>query len=205
MAKKRILKKRKGYSYNHPKTGRRIKVKSHKQHYNVNPKKYKKISNPHPHNGDEKIRRDLRGVIDFVNDFETYEDFLDYKTTHRPREISRLDAILGFDEEPYTVKNMDIPEIRGYLETLGVYDKDTITIYRGTNREEIEAGDWVSLEKEYAKMHNEKVIKKEVPIEDLKWGLTNKEEWFYVPKKVREKFQKYDTRDFYEYCKKGED
>jgi Large polyvalent protein associated domain 22 len=69
----------------------------------------------------------------------------------------------------------------------------TVKIYRGVpstlKDDVIRLGDWVSLDKSYAKEHGSgetgknKIIEMEVPAEDIVWAGTDMNEWFYAPKK----------------------
>ena len=61
-----------------------------------------------------------------------------------------------------------------------------ITIYRGVPEgvTEIRPGDWVALSKDYAAAHDRgHVISMRVPLDDVAWAGTDKNEYYYVPKK----------------------
>jgi len=59
----------------------------------------------------------------------------------------------------------------------------TVTVYRGVPRDmdikEIRPGDWVALDRRFAK--SGKVMSKVVPVEDVVWAGTDENEFFYAP------------------------
>lgn len=79
---KRVLKMRSGYSYIHPKTGRRIRVKPHKQHYYV--KRYKPVHLKKTFNMQQKeldwshLSTDYPNIMGLTD--EEIENFIDETT-----------------------------------------------------------------------------------------------------------------------------
>lgn len=74
-----------------------------------------------------------------------------------------------------------------------------VTIYRSAHNEakNIEAGDYVSFNKEYAENHDRgKLISLEVPAKDVIWQGNDFNEWIYSPKEIRDKYT--DLQDFYD-------
>lgn len=59
-----------------------------------------------------------------------------------------------------------------------------VTIYRGVplGVDEIRPGDWVSLTPDYASQHGAgHVISRSVPVSDVAWAGTDKNEYYFVP------------------------
>jgi len=86
-----------------------------------------------------------------------------------------------------------VPEdiMKGVLRIFGGLIPKMVTIYHGGSwkddpLDDIKPGDWVALEKWYAKLHADargsKVISKKVPAEHVSWAGTDMNEWFYTPK-----------------------
>lgn len=66
----------------------------------------------------------------------------------------------------------------------------TITIYRATIGDKINDGDWITLSPTYAKEHNlhsldgkGKILKMDVPVQDIQWSMDSINEWGYFPNK----------------------
>jgi len=136
-------------------------------------------------------------------------------------------AICPYADEVDYVSVADVEknkEVGGYLDTIkyeypNIYkkiinSKDAIEIYRAVPKDtpsELAVGDYVALNKEYAELHGEgvlkgqfgldyKIISQTVPKEDVIWGQADFAEWIYSPKKVRD--VAVSLEDFFETVKK---
>lgn len=128
----------------------------------------------------------------------------DYKMAHRPSEtgITADDLLQEGNEGIGMPKDMyEHPEYysmgdKKYLnETMKQLNQARnnpeaeITIYRATTGNSINDGDWITLSKDYANMHNEsqldgkgKVLEMKVKAKDIQYAGDSLEEWGYFPK-----------------------
>ena len=127
----------------------------------------------------------------------------DYKMAHRPTETGiTADDLLKKGNEVEMPKDMyEHPEYysmgdKKYLnETMKQLNQARnnpeaeITIYRATTGNSINDGDWITLSKDYANMHNEsqldgkgKVLEMKVKAKDIQYAGDSLEEWGYFPK-----------------------
>ena len=68
----------------------------------------------------------------------------------------------------------------------------TVIIYHALKNKDdksndIKSGDWVTFNREYAKIHQQarkskRILKKVVPAEDIEWAGTDENEWRYMPR-----------------------
>lgn len=144
----------------------------------------------------------------------------DYKMWHRPTEtkITADDLLKEGDEVAMPKDIYEHPEYysigdKKYLsETMQQLNKvrnkpdAEITIYRATTGDSINDGDWITLSKEYAKMHNEsqldnkgKVLEMKVKAKDIQFAGDALEEWGYFPQK--ENSNKIYLKAYNEYMK----
>ena len=134
---------------------------------------------------------------------ENNETKQDYMMSHRPTET-------GITADDLTNQNVESPMPKDmYEKWYNYFDKDdkssvesiealqkvrnnpnaTITIYRATNGNSINDGDWVTLSENYAKEHNQhslnnkgNIIKMKVPVKDIQYAGDSINEWGYFPK-----------------------
>lgn len=133
----------------------------------------------------------------------TYDDFLFKIGAIRTRPYSRIAALIEPEEGYETLERVckgqwvwASEEVEDYVRRHG-YCKPVVTIYRGGS--EILPGDWVALEKGYARSHGEPVYSKKVPWTDVVWAGTYEKEWYYVPRELQGKFK--SLEDFWRYVK----
>jgi hypothetical protein len=162
---------------------------------------------------------DLNMLLTEAKKYPTFEDFRTAFTQKHLTDLSNPEkhiwgrALSGYSDEPLTdiseiIKNQNNPG--SYYSTIKyshpeVFKKisspeNTITMYRavpfniGNN---IRIGDYIALDKKYAILHGESVLKgeqgidykilsKKVSKEDVVYGGADFSEWTYSPKKLRE-------------------
>ncbi len=98
-----------------------------------------------------------------------------------------------FYEKPQNYIDMSRIENKESFEALkSIKDNPNkeITIYRATTGESINDGDWITLSKEYAKIHNEsnlkgkgKILELKVKADDIRFAGDDINEFEYFPKK----------------------
>lgn len=141
------------------------------------------------------------------------------------REMHRLGRILDWDpdwpqmsvatldeELLYDIELMDPPTAQAIREAKRT---GTVTMYRAvpSGVDEIEPGDYVALNREYAETHagsileghqerDAAILTREVPAEDVVWGEADASEFAYSPASIRETFG--TVNEFYEAVNGGE-
>ncbi len=162
--------------------------------------------------GVEGAPRELKSLIAEAKIAKSQKEFVDKFTQDNLVDLSSPETHRwgrAFDNEP-TVRDLrKNPEYKSYLEDIG-YSRQTypveyekisgyggITkIYRAVPidvKGNIQIGDYVSLDRKYAKEHGEsnlsgkyRIISKSVPKSDIMWGGVDWSEWVYSPKKIRD-------------------
>ena len=129
----------------------------------------------------------------------------DYRMAHRPSEtgitadnlLQEGDEGIGAPKDIYEhPEYYSIGEKKYLTETMQQLNdarnnpEAEITIYRATTGDTINDGDWITLSKNYADMHNEsqldgkgKVLEMKVKAKDIQFAGDALEEWGYFPKK----------------------
>lgn len=91
-------------------------------------------------------------------------------------------------EESYRLPNLKGAVPEEYLPEATKKKAKTVIIYRSVPKgiKEIRAGDWVALDKKYAKAHERgELIEMEVPADHVAWAGTDMNEYFYVPRETK--------------------
>lgn len=101
----------------------------------------------------------------------------------------KLNRVSGISDN-YRLPNLATAVPKNYLPKQ--YGNETVTIYRGISNDvknpSITPGDWVSLDKKYAKAHGtgktgkSTVLEMQVPADHVGWAGTDMNEFFYVPR-----------------------
>jgi hypothetical protein len=162
----------------------------------------KRVENAPKLSGDFKA--DLQALADYAENFEEFErlltaDMLDTSNRNRTRlaratialEPNAITAANVVENEPALVEDYSLygtPGEKAVASTLQSKSKQA-TIYRGMPADQkMEAGDWVSFSKAYAKGHESNVDgkaatkQKTVSKEEIYWYGADVNEWVYVPK-----------------------
>lgn len=158
--------------------------------------------------------------FDIGNDINNLGNENDYFMTHRPTESGiTADDLTGQGKEfglpdniyehpeYYSMNDKEIlKETMDQLNKVRNNPDADITIYRATTGDKINKGDWVTLSKKYAEMHNESqldgkgnIVEKTVKAKDVQNAGDVIEEWGYFP--TTEKFSK-DNQTWKEYLEK---
>ena len=139
------------------------------------------------------------------NDINNLGKETDYFMTHRPTESGiTADNLLKQGDEislpkdiyehPEYYSNTGEQYLNETMQTLNQVKNnpnEDITIYRATTGNEFNSGDWVTLSKSYAEMHNQnqldgkgRVIEMKVKPTDIQFAGDDLNEWGYFPKKI---------------------
>ncbi len=165
------------------------------------PKKIKKRSNA--------IKTDLGYIQRKSRDYVTPNDFAKAFTQEGTRDVSNYDDRFG--RLFYNNDTLDkLEKDKNFRKELSYHNKGRkyakiidnnskyITIYRAVPNNvssEIQLGDWVTLDKQYAKNHlnrslsNGKIISKKVEKKDIISESGDINEWIYSPQKIRREYK----------------
>ena len=128
----------------------------------------------------ESLRKKLTEVINNKPKVQKIEEDTGYKMFHRPNEDGALSSDVTEGDIALPKDFYNKPENYGklsdktYKESFDILKKikdnpeAEITIYRATNGNEINDGDWITLSKEYAKIHNQSSLENKGNILELK-------------------------------------
>jgi len=97
-------------------------------------------------------------------------------------------SIVDNTEDDYRLPNLSRIVPPEHLHPVVKLALPNVTIYRAVPEgiTEIRPGDWVALDRHYAGTHSRggAVLSKRVPADDVAWAGTDKNEYYYVPRKI---------------------
>ena len=159
------------------------------------------------------VPSEIDKLTQLANESETWDDFKKKVRQGNLMDLSSPElhrfgrAVPVYADEPYEDIQHIVENIPSYVEDIKYTNKatyqqvtgksDTVTAYRAVPKEfadqGIRPGDYVSLDKEYAKLHGRGkegkdfvVLKEKLPKKDVVWGQADFNEWAYSPRELRE-------------------
>lgn len=169
-----------------------------------NVEEYRKISEEKREKAVKEANKEREERKKYIAEQKRIEEENGYKMFHRPNEdgatgddITKGDVSFpkDFYDKPQNYGNMNDKTFKESFEALksikGNPDKE-ITIYRATTGDTINDGDWITLSKEYANIHNQsnlngqgKILELKVKASEIRFAGDDINEFGYFPKKKK--------------------